>query len=205
MSQEAPRLRAALLEKPDDADRWKVYADYLEENSDSACEGVREFTQCLENEEGEIARYIHLASSAEASRDSGHRKFCRQITRAATSKVKEAVTNLLDNYGLDLLDSDEFSCAVDSTNAHGWTLDEIAIDSIEWLEDACVVHVSYTASGQQDEQQPFDGNIITGTANAMIDTGENVTFEEIIAEVRLDEEEDELDEEDEPGEDGEWE
>jgi uncharacterized protein (TIGR02996 family) len=180
-------LRRGLLEEPCDSVRWAVYADLLEEQGDPAAEHVHEFATCLTEEERQIARYIPLAVSIKATQDAGHAAFCRQILGAAEDRLRDTIFDLVNEHSFAIVESEAFCSESAVTNAGMWNVDEVGVDSISWNEDGCVVSISYSASGDHDEDRVFSGDAIDGTATVLIDLEEHVYYEDITAEIRYDE------------------
>jgi hypothetical protein len=69
------------------------------------------------------------------------------------------------------------------TNAFSWSVDDYKVTEIDVGEDECTVLLTYSASGDQDEDRGFCGNKINGEAKATIDESGDVTYEIINAEV----------------------
>ena len=88
---------------------------------------------------------------------------------------------IADSYG-ELINSEGASSAIAVTNAFGWGCDEYEVTNIDVQEDECVVDISWHASGDQDEDKPFCGDSISGTAQAVIDDDGNVSYRDIEAE-----------------------
>jgi hypothetical protein len=53
---------------------------------------------------------------------------------------------------------------------------------VEFTNDTCVVDISWHASGDQDQDKPYCGDSISGTAQAIIDDDENISYRAIEAE-----------------------
>ena len=88
---------------------------------------------------------------------------------------------IADSYH-ELINSEGASSAIAGTNAFGWGCDEYEVNSIELTDDECIVSISWHAAGDQDEDKPFSGDAISGTATATIDDDEKVSYSEIDAE-----------------------
>ena len=88
---------------------------------------------------------------------------------------------IADSYH-ELVNSEGASSAIAVTNAFGWGCDEYEVISIELTDDECLVEISWHASGDQDGDKPFCGDTISGTAQAVIDDDEKVSYRDIDAE-----------------------
>jgi uncharacterized protein (TIGR02996 family) len=183
MNGTAGSLRAAILEQTADQTLWNVYADWLEEHGHPATASTREFASRIGQEDGLIAQYVQLNSAALKAQDSEHIAFCAQ---AATASSEDDISDLLNDQGHDITESEAFAWARDTTNADMWRVEEVEIEKIAWEEGRCRVQCSYWASGQQIEDRMFAGNAIAGTLVAVIDAAGAVIFEEVTAEVQYD-------------------
>jgi hypothetical protein len=95
--------------------------------------------------------------------------------KAIDEKIAETVHKILD--------SEAFVRATTETNASGWGMDEYEIQAIGLGDEECTLRLSYSASGEQEEDKPYSGDSVTGTAEAAIDSQGAVEYREITAEV----------------------
>ena len=99
---------------------------------------------------------------------------------------KEQLDNEIDSKIADsyheLINCEGASSAIAGTNAFGWGCDEYEVSDIELTEDECIVNITWHASGDQDEDKPFSGDAISGTAQAVIDDDEKLSYRDVDAE-----------------------
>jgi uncharacterized protein (TIGR02996 family) len=179
MSGSADGLRALILENPDDAGPWGVYADWLDEQGTDAGKHIRRFLDCLTANIQEVGRYAHLAASAKASADEGHSRFCWGIITAA-------VLDLIQDNAFDLTEMGEFQSETRTANAVIWNLDEVVVETIDFSDGKIEVGFCYAASGDQGDECWHYANTIEGNAVATITADEEVFFDKVTAELQLD-------------------
>ena len=83
----------------------------------------------------------------------------------------------------EILNSDEVNDAIAVTNAFGWGIDEYQVTVIAMGKEECIVKLTYSASGDQDQDKMYSGTCVTGEAEAVIDASGNVEYREITASV----------------------
>lgn len=113
--------------------------------------------------------------------------------------LRSAVDDKIADAQQSILDDDVVSGLMAETNAMGFSVDDYHIESIDFDESGCRVTLSWHASGDQDEDRPYHGSKISGTAVAVIDDNGGVEFEEISGDIDRDDEPDEGDWPPEPG------
>ena len=91
------------------------------------------------------------------------------------------IREIISNSFYRIIDSKEFSSQAATTNAVSFGLDVFEIINTDFNDDACVVSFEYSASGTQEEDKPFSGTRISGTAEAIIDSEGNMSFQNIKA------------------------
>ncbi len=103
--------------------------------------------------------------------------------RQMEEKINNEIDDVISNNKHELIESDEVNQVVVATNTYGWTVDDCPIIDYEIIDDKIAVNISFHCSGDQDNNKPFSGNKIRGTATAIIDNNRNVNFEDITAEI----------------------
>lgn len=97
----------------------------------------------------------------------------------------------ISEYISEIMHSDEVSSLISETNAYGWWCDEFEIEMYRIETEYVVVRLNWSAAGEQSPEHGFNGDTISGTAVAYIDTEGEVTFEDIKASIDYDYEDDE--------------
>lgn len=87
----------------------------------------------------------------------------------------------------EIIDDDVFSHVAAGTNASAWDFADYETGDVDAGEDDIRVHVTYSASGEQEDDMMFWGNRICGEAVAIIDDNGKVSYEEVTAEIAPDE------------------
>lgn len=93
------------------------------------------------------------------------------------------IDSIISDSNYEIVESEKISSRIAETNAFAYYVDDYSINEIKFASDSCVVKLSFSASGEQDEDRPFCGSKISGEAIATIDEDGNVLYSEIIAEV----------------------
>ena len=121
--------------------------------------------------------------------------YLEELQGMSEDKRADAIESKIADACHLLVESDEFERAAGSTNATDWAVDEWDMVLVEIDEDECVVQITYSAAGEQMDDDFFSGDCISGEAQAVIDAAGNVSFREVTVEVsdsgdREDDEED---------------
>ena len=85
-----------------------------------------------------------------------------------------------------LLNGEEMSSLIAETNACGWSCDGFSVDHIELKEDVWTAAVSFSFSGEQEDDKSYHGDTISGHCVVEIDQEKNVTVSDFEAEVERD-------------------
>ena len=85
-----------------------------------------------------------------------------------------------------IIDSEEISALTASTNASGWSCDEINIEDVSTSDGVESLEISFIITGEQDEDKPCTGTSIHGTCTGNIEADGHITFEDIDAEIDFD-------------------
>ncbi|OUL36530.1 hypothetical protein BV372_07120 [Nostoc sp. T09] len=98
--------------------------------------------------------------------------------------VKEEISDKISKTLQQILNTEEASSAMTTTNAFDWYVENFELeDEINIDEYQCTVTVNYQASGEQDEESGICGYEITGTAEAVIDEFGEVTYQNVTADI----------------------
>jgi uncharacterized protein with HEPN domain len=111
--------------------------------------------------------------------------FVEKLTELSEDERKIAIEERLDDTKQDIVESEVFCGRMAETNAGGWDIDEMSVESFEvdLEDDVCVVNLGFVASGEQHEERMYCGARIVGNALAVIDCNGDVMYENIAAEV----------------------
>jgi hypothetical protein len=88
----------------------------------------------------------------------------------------------------DLLDAEIACVAIAETNASGFYVDDYQVRDYEIDENksVCRIRITWHASGESDQEKPYSGDQITGSAVAILNDASDLHFEQVSAE-RVDE------------------
>lgn len=125
--------------------------------------------------------------------------FLKQLRSLHTEALRGAVDDKIADAQQAILDDDSISGLMAETNSTGFYVDDYHIEAIDFDEATCRVSLSWHASGDQDEDRPYHGDEISGTAVALIDDNGNVEFDEISGEIVNEDDDREHDQGEEPG------
>jgi hypothetical protein len=78
------------------------------------------------------------------------------------------------------------SSLIAQTNACGWSCDGFSVDHIEFKDGVWTAPVSFSFSGEQEDDKPWHGDTILGRCVVEIDQEQNVTVSDFEAEVERD-------------------
>lgn len=109
--------------------------------------------------------------------------YIRYLNSLSIGEQEQEIDNKIADTYQQIVDTEEVVGAMAETNAFSWSVDDYKVTEIDVGEDECTVLLTYSASGDQDEDRGFCGNKINGEAKATIDESGDVTYEIINAEV----------------------
>lgn len=138
-----------------------------------------------------------IALSNEARTPTNYIHYLKGLAKA---EQQSAIDEKIAETSHEILDSGAFGSAIAETNASGWGMAEYEIQDIDLGDEECIVTFSYSASGDQDEEKPYSGDTVTGTAKAAIDSQGAVEYRDITAEVMHDSAEPDSGEDSDPAE-----
>lgn len=121
-----------------------------------------------------------IAMSNETRTPTNYIHYLKGLTEA---ERESAIDEKIAETHHEILDSEVFANAIAETNASGWGVDEYEIEDIDLGDEECIARLSYSASGDQEEDKMYSGDKVTGTAKAVIDSQGAVEYREITAEV----------------------
>ncbi|HTU18649.1 MAG TPA: hypothetical protein VMG10_11360 [Gemmataceae bacterium] len=127
-----------------------------------------------------------IALSNEARTPTNYIHFLKSLTEA---ERQSAIDEKIAETSHEILDSEVFARTIAVTNASGWGMDDYEVQRIDLGEEACIVRLTYSASGEQAENKAYSGDRVTGTAEAVIDSHGAVEYREITAELVHDDDE----------------
>jgi hypothetical protein len=93
----------------------------------------------------------------------------------------------------DLVDSDAVIAEMTETNTTSWDVDDFGIGDIDLSGESASVDLTFTVTGEQEDDKPWSGTQAAGEATAIIDSNGNVSFEDVSADRQFSEEMEEED------------
>lgn len=91
--------------------------------------------------------------------------------------------NLIANSTGAIVDSEAFAEAMAGTNASGFGVDGYEIEEVSLEDDRCVARITFSASGDHDDERMYSGDTIVGTARVVVDGHREMTYEDIEARI----------------------
>lgn len=107
----------------------------------------------------------------------------RLTIKAPVSIADADVETVVHDALYDLLNGEELASLIARTNTCGWHCDEYGIDRIARTDGVATVHVSFTFSGEQEDDKPWHGDAISGRCIVEMDAEKNVAT--TVVEARL--------------------
>jgi Apea-like HEPN len=98
-------------------------------------------------------------------------------------QLKEEIERRAEETSHEILETEEFASAMATTNASGFGIDDLEVGTIDLSSGECVAKITYSASGDHDEEKMFSGNRVTGSAELVIGPAGTVSYRYITAEV----------------------
>ena len=83
----------------------------------------------------------------------------------------------------NLIDTEDVTSVIASTNAHSWGVDDYHIEEFELFKDECYVNIHFHASGEHNDEKNYHGSSLNGTATIIIDKYEAVRIRNVTAEL----------------------
>ncbi|MCG6140653.1 hypothetical protein [Leptospira mtsangambouensis] len=99
------------------------------------------------------------------------------LKNLSESELKTEIENLISETIYDLINEDELSNLIASTNAFDWEIDNFSILNIKFNLNECIAKIKFHATGEQHEEKMFSGSEINGECTATIDSEKNTNFE----------------------------
>lgn len=121
----------------------------------------------------------------------------RAIIKSPVSARQSEIEGLVESAIYGLLNGEEMSSLIARTNTCGWACDGYDLENIEVKDGIWRAEVSFSFSGEQEDDKPWHGDSISGRCVVEIDKDKRVTFSEV--EASLDSDDDPSD--DDPGDD----
>jgi hypothetical protein len=109
----------------------------------------------------------------------------RAIIESTVPRNRE-VEGLIEAEIFGLLHGEEMSSLIAETNACGWSCDGFSVDHIEFKDGVWTAPVSFSFSGEQEDDKPWHGDTILGRCVVEIDQEKNVTVSDFEADVERD-------------------
>jgi hypothetical protein len=110
------------------------------------------------------------------------RETIKRKVSAHTGEIESAVSDALN----DLMNGEELASLIARTNAFGWMCDEYVLGDVEFKDGKWAVDVSFSFTGDQDEDKPWHGDRISGQCIAEIDDERQVTLTNVEARLQDD-------------------
>lgn len=110
----------------------------------------------------------------------------RAIIKSTAPPRNQEVDNLIDVAIHGLLNGEEMSSLIAETNTCGWSCNGYSVDHIDFKDGAWTAPVSFSFSGEQEDDKPWCGDTISGRCIVEIDQEKNITVSEFEAEVEKD-------------------
>lgn len=107
----------------------------------------------------------------------------RAIIKSTLSARDNDVDGLIHGSMHVLLNGEDMASLIARTNACGWACDGYEVENIEYNEDTITAPVTFSFSGEQEEDKPWHGSSILGRVVVEIDRDRNVTFKDFEADV----------------------
>jgi hypothetical protein len=121
-----------------------------------------------------------ITSERTAARKEGYVAFLKTLNpQELANEIDRHVADQSD----DVIDSEEASSAVASTNASGFYVDDYHVTNIviDDEEKECRIELTWHATGESDPDKSYFGDEIAGTAVAILDDSGDFRFEEVSA------------------------
>ncbi len=133
----------------------------------------------VESLQGCMGDLHELISAVEAG------SYVDQLRRLSEDDRMTAVQSMIDETNHEIIETEAFCSAMAVTNAAPWKVDECNDIDIDFDDDddTCIVRVTFKASGDQDPDRTYSGNVITGEAEAVIDVKGQVSYQNVTGEV----------------------
>lgn len=109
--------------------------------------------------------------------------YTEEFNKLDQNQQQAALEAKISSY-LRIGDDAVYASCIATTNALGWGVDEYKIVAYQVVEGEIGVNLTYSASGEQEEDHAFLGDSVSGTAVAVVDDDGDVRYEEVTAEVR---------------------
>lgn len=109
--------------------------------------------------------------------------FVQRLREMDASARDNEIDMIIANTNQEVMDSEEFASEMANTNATAFDVDDYEVAGVTFEPEECVVRLSYSASGEHDEDKAFGGDRITGSAELVIDCSGYVSYRNVTAEV----------------------
>lgn len=110
----------------------------------------------------------------------------RATIKATAPAHQSEIENLIEDVVHDLLNCEEIAPLIAQTNTCGWQTDECTVDNLEQLDGTWTAHVSFSYSGEQEDDKPWHGDAISGRCTVEIDKNKNIVVTDLEARLNRD-------------------
>jgi hypothetical protein len=110
----------------------------------------------------------------------------REIIKSTAPPRNEEVDDLIDIAIHGLLNGEEMSSLIAETNTCGWSCNGYSVDHIDFKDGIWTAPVSFSFSGEQEDDKPWCGDTISGRCIVEIDQENNIAVSEFEADVEKD-------------------
>lgn len=112
--------------------------------------------------------------------------FIRDLKGMSKEALAHAIDNKLADAVFVLVDMGNSPEEMAGSNATGFHVDEYEVEQIDFTSEECRVSLNWHATGDQDDDKPFTGTTLRGTAVAVINDLGEVEFEDVSCELVYD-------------------
>jgi hypothetical protein len=109
--------------------------------------------------------------------------YVERLRSMVESEREAEIDQVVANTNNEIMNSEEFASAIAETNASAFDIDQYEVGNIDLSDGECVVQLTYSASGDQEEDKAYSGNRVTGEAVLVIDSAGSVGYRNVTAEV----------------------
>lgn len=125
-----------------------------------------------------IRTYLLKLQDLVSEVESGYVEYLQKLSEEdLDTEIDNRIANTID----EIVNSDEFSDAMATTNATNFCIDEYDVNEIGFVDGECIVKLTYASCGEQIEDSMYSGNRITGDCEVVIDAEGTLEYREISA------------------------
>jgi hypothetical protein len=117
--------------------------------------------------------------------------FVRDLKGMSKDALALAIDNKLADAAFVLVDMGNAPDQMAGSNATGFYVDDYEVEQVDFSSGECRVSLTWHATGDQEDDKPFTGNTLRGTAIAVINDLGEVEFKDVTCELVYEPDEDE--------------